>query len=102
MRQISAYLPSAPLFWTKRAVASWRQGPAGCLPHTGILLAWAGSRPGRQGVLLKRHPACRRREAQLGSCTERENLDGDAKGKECPKLEAGCRHRFGSCGWAGL
>src|SRR5580693_10670815 len=29
----------------------------------------------------KRHPACRRREAQLGSCTERENLDGDAKGK---------------------
>src|SRR5580693_7295313 len=31
--------------------------------------------------LPKRHPACRRREAQLGSCTERENLDGDAKGK---------------------
>src|SRR3977135_3393342 len=29
----------------------------------------------------KRHPACRRREAQLGSCTERENLAGDAKGK---------------------
>src|SRR5919197_6479348 len=31
--------------------------------------------------LPKRHPACRRREAQLGSCAERENLDGDAKGK---------------------
>src|SRR6266700_2950113 len=30
---------------------------------------------------LKRHPACRRREAQSGSCTERENLAGDAKGK---------------------
>ena len=29
----------------------------------------------------KRHPACRRREAQSGSCTERENLAGDAKGK---------------------
>src|SRR4029453_1126123 len=34
-------------------------------------------------VLIRpeRHPACRRREAQPGSCTERENLDGDAKGK---------------------
>jgi hypothetical protein len=31
--------------------------------------------------LPKRHPACRRREAQPGSCTERKNLDGDAKGK---------------------
>src|SRR5215216_380683 len=31
--------------------------------------------------LPERHPACRRREAQPGSCTERENLDGDAKGK---------------------
>src|SRR6266550_4511750 len=31
--------------------------------------------------LPKRHPACRRREAQSGSCTERENLTGDAKGK---------------------
>jgi len=31
--------------------------------------------------LSKRHPACRRREAQPGSCTERENLAGDAKGK---------------------
>ena len=31
--------------------------------------------------LPKRHPACRRREAQPGFCTERENLIGDAKGK---------------------
>ena len=31
--------------------------------------------------LPKRHPACRRREAQSGSCTEHENLAGDAKGK---------------------
>src|SRR5205807_4549429 len=31
--------------------------------------------------LPKRHPACRRREAQSGSGTERENLAGDAKGK---------------------
>src|SRR6267154_1346944 len=31
--------------------------------------------------LPKRHPACRRREAQSGSCMERENLTGDAKGK---------------------
>ena len=32
-------------------------------------------------ILPERHPACRRREAQPGSCTERENLAGDAKGK---------------------
>src|SRR6202040_2060795 len=31
--------------------------------------------------LPKRHPAWRRREAQSGTCTERENLAGDAKGK---------------------
>src|SRR5271165_354885 len=31
--------------------------------------------------LLKRHPAYRRREAQSGSCMERENLAGDAKRK---------------------
>ena len=31
--------------------------------------------------LPERHPACRRREAQPGSCAERENLHGDAKGK---------------------
>ena len=29
----------------------------------------------------ERHPAWRRREAQSGSCAERENLAGDAKGK---------------------
>ena len=32
-------------------------------------------------ILTERHPACRQREAQLGYCTERENLTGDAKGK---------------------
>src|SRR5260370_37348559 len=34
-------------------------------------------------VLIRpeRHPACRRREAQPGSCTERENLCPDAKGE---------------------
>src|SRR5260370_35647320 len=32
-------------------------------------------------ILPEWHPACRRREAQPGSCMERENLDGDAKGK---------------------
>ena len=32
-------------------------------------------------ILTERHPACRRRETQPGSCTERENLAGDAKGK---------------------
>ena len=32
-------------------------------------------------ILTERHPACRRREARPGSCAERENLDGDAKGK---------------------
>ena len=31
--------------------------------------------------LPKRHPACRRREAQSGSCAERENLPGDGKGE---------------------
>jgi hypothetical protein len=31
--------------------------------------------------LPKRHPAWRWREAQPGSCTERENLDGDGKGE---------------------
>jgi hypothetical protein len=31
--------------------------------------------------LPERHPACRRREAQPGSCMERENLCSDAKGE---------------------
>src|SRR5258705_8381336 len=32
-------------------------------------------------ILTERHPACRQREARPGSCMERENLAGDAKGK---------------------
>src|SRR6266446_8744735 len=43
-------------------------------PSSGISLGDVLRRP-------KRHPACRRREAQPGSCTERENLIGDARGK---------------------
>src|SRR6266446_9883498 len=43
-------------------------------PSSGISLGDALRRP-------RRHPACRRREAQPGSWTERENLIGDAKGK---------------------
>jgi hypothetical protein len=50
--------------------------PGGC-HSSGISLgdAWDALR------LPKRRPAWRRREAQSGSCTERENLAGDAKGK---------------------
>src|SRR3974390_1529980 len=44
--------------------------------------------------LTKRHPACRRREAQPGSCMERENLAGDAKGKDAMgRRRANCLHR---------
>lgn len=32
-------------------------------------------------IRTKLHPACRQREARPGSCMERENLAGDAKGK---------------------
>ena len=32
-------------------------------------------------ILPERHPACRRRETQLGFRMERENLAGDGKGK---------------------
>ena len=32
-------------------------------------------------IPTERHPACRQREARSGSGTERENFDGDAKGK---------------------
>src|SRR5215471_3789503 len=32
-------------------------------------------------ILPKRHPACRRREAQPGSCTERENLSLRCQGR---------------------
>jgi hypothetical protein len=46
----------------------------GADPSSGISLGDALRLP-------KRHPACRWREAQPGSCVERENLDGDAKGK---------------------
>src|SRR6267378_3092069 len=46
----------------------------GADPSSGISLGDALRLP-------KRHPACRRREAQSGSCMERENLAGDAKGK---------------------
>ena len=46
----------------------------GADPSSGISL-------GDALILPKRHPACRRREAQSGSRRERENLAGDAKGK---------------------
>ena len=46
----------------------------GADPSSGISLGDALRLP-------KRHPACRRREAQSGSGMERENLAGDAKGK---------------------
>src|SRR6266853_6886078 len=41
----------------------------------------SGTSLGDAPRLPKRHPACRRREAQSGSGTERENLAGDVKGK---------------------
>src|SRR5262245_48893040 len=40
-----------------------------------------GISSGDDMILPGRHPACRRREAQSGSCTERENLCCDAKGE---------------------
>src|SRR5258708_31537710 len=43
-------------------------------PSSGISLGGVLRRP-------KRHPACRRREAETGACKERETLIGDAKGK---------------------
>jgi hypothetical protein len=46
----------------------------GGAPSSGISLGGVLRRP-------KRHPAYRRREAQPGFGTERENLIGDAKGK---------------------
>jgi hypothetical protein len=48
----------------------------GADPSSGISLGDALRLP-------KRHPACRRREAQPGSCTERENLDWRCQGKRC-------------------
>jgi hypothetical protein len=51
--------------------------------------------------LPKRHPACRRREAQSGSGTERENLVGDAKGKAqaapTARLKVPMRRRGADC-----
>ena len=46
----------------------------GADPSSGISLGDALRLP-------KRHPACRRRETQLGFRMERENLAGDGKGK---------------------
>src|ERR1700720_4095034 len=50
--------------------------PGGC-HSSGISLGDALTLP-------KRHPAWRRREAQSGSRTERENLAGDAKAQAAP------------------
>src|ERR1700730_8559911 len=51
--------------------------------------------------LPKRHPACRRRQAQSGSCAERENLAGDAKGKAqaapTARLKVPMRRRGADC-----
>src|SRR6266404_7624393 len=54
-------------------------------------------------VLIRpeRHPACRRREAQPGSCTERENLSSDAKGEiasgsNCEDQRTDAEHRDGA------
>src|SRR6266571_4865839 len=51
--------------------------------------------------LPKRHPAYRRREAQSGSCMERENLAGDAKGKSTSgstaRLKVPMRRRGADC-----
>jgi len=41
----------------------------------------SGISSGGAWSLPERHPACRQREAQPGSGTERENLTGDAKGE---------------------
>ena len=46
----------------------------GADPSSGISL-------GDALILPKRHPACRRREAQSGSCTERENLSLRCQGR---------------------
>jgi hypothetical protein len=88
---------------TQRAIASVEhlQGEAERLTRKAIeLMPKPGADPA-SGIslgdvlrLLKRHPACRRREAQSGSCTERENLAGDAKGKDAMGRRRGnCIHR---------
>jgi hypothetical protein len=43
-------------------------------------------------ILPKRHPACRRREAQPGSCTERENLSLRCQGRH----PGGAHHEYQS------
>src|SRR6202045_2476609 len=53
----------------------------GADPSSGISLGDALRLP-------KRHPACRRREAQSGSGTERENLAGDGQGASGSNREA--------------
>jgi hypothetical protein len=64
----------------------------GADPASGISL-------GEVLILSRWHPAYRRRESQSGSCTERENLHGDAKGKgasgynhEAKSTDAPVRH----------
>src|SRR5437660_6329194 len=52
-------------------------------------------------ILPERHPACRRREPQPGSCTERENLSSDAKGEiasgsNCEDQRTDAEHRGGA------
>jgi len=41
----------------------------------------SGISSGEPWSLPERHPACRRREAQPGSCTERENLSLRCQGR---------------------
>ena len=66
----------------------------GADPSSGISLGDALRLP-------KRHPACRRREAQSGSCMERENPAGDAKGKaqvaKTARLKVPMRRRGADC-----
>ena len=69
---------------------SRRSGPG--LMLGAALVAVAGAF--RAEPRRKRHPACRRREAQSGSCAERENLAGDAKGKDAMgRRRESCIHR---------
>src|SRR5499425_1493949 len=52
-------------------------------------------------IRTERHPTCRQREARPGSCTERENLAGDAKGKAqatpTVRLKVPMRRRGADC-----
>src|SRR5215510_5603043 len=50
-------------------------------------------------ILPERHPACRRREAQPGSCTERENLSHRCQGRSFKRLKPrGREYRCGAQG----